>query len=71
MIRDILGSGGFPIHAQIGLILFVLLFAAIVFRTLSGRRDRFKYESEMPLEDGLAFSENKLKSKAPRSEDTT
>ena len=69
MIHDMLVAGGFSIYAQLGLVLFVALFAGIVLWTFAGQRDRFKYQSEMPLEDGAGVSDNELKTKLPRTED--
>jgi len=51
MIKDFITQTANSIYAQIGLILFVLLFAGILIWTYSGKKDRFKHASRLPLDD--------------------
>ncbi|MBU1637392.1 CcoQ/FixQ family Cbb3-type cytochrome c oxidase assembly chaperone [bacterium] len=52
MIRDFISQTSDAIFAQIGLIIFFLLFLGIVYWTYRGRKNRFDRERNLPLEDG-------------------
>ena len=54
MIQDIITQTANSIWAQIGLVISVLAFAAILVWTYVGKKDRFKRESRLPLEDDAA-----------------
>ena len=49
-----------PSLAQIGVVLFFLLFLGIVYWTYRGRKNRFEHERNLPLKDGTQESENNL-----------
>lgn len=51
MIRDFISQSSSAIYAQVGLVIFVLLFAAILFWTYKGHKNRFDHERNLPLED--------------------
>jgi cbb3-type cytochrome oxidase subunit 3 len=55
MIHDVL-TGAAGMGPRIGLVLFFLLFIAIVVWTYRGGKDRFRYESRLPLEDGTPLN---------------
>lgn len=51
-LSDIIGNAGLSIYAQIALVIFVVVFVAIivwVFRP--GTRERFRRDAMMPLDD--------------------
>lgn len=51
-LSDIIGHAGLSIYAQIALVIFVVVFVAIivwVFRP--GARERFRRDAMMPLDD--------------------
>jgi len=52
MIHDLISHEWSTVWAQVGLVIFVVVFAAIVIWTYRGHKDRFKRESELPLDDG-------------------
>lgn len=52
-LTDVVSHSGLAIYAEIALILFALVFAAIVVRVLSPKhRDEFEAARRLPLEDG-------------------
>ena len=52
-LTDVVSHSGLAIYAEIALILFALVFVAIVWRVLSPkRRDEFEAAGRLPLEDG-------------------
>lgn len=55
MIRDFVASLGNTTGSQIALIIFLLVFAGIVYWTLRGGRHRFDRVSRLPLEDNDTF----------------
>jgi cbb3-type cytochrome oxidase subunit 3 len=57
MIKDIIEHTASSIYAQVGLVIFVLLFSAITIWTYSGRKNRFDRASRLPLEDDAANQE--------------
>jgi len=63
MIKDFISQSGNAIFAQIGLVIFVLLFAAILIWTYKGRKDRFDHERHLPLEDGTNEQEASIQNK--------
>ena len=58
MIRDVIQYIGETTWPQIGLVLFMLLFAGLLVWTLAGRKDRFRHQSRLPLEDGSGDSDD-------------
>ncbi len=53
-LTDVVSHSGLAIYAEIALILFTLVFAAIVGRVLSPKhRDEFEAARRLPLEDGV------------------
>jgi len=58
VIHDILIDIRATIWPIIGLILFLLAFIGIIYWTYRGKRDRFKYESRLPLDDGTTTHDN-------------
>ena len=53
-LTDVVSHSGVAIYAEVALILFALVFAAIVARVLSpGHRDEFEAARRLPLEDGV------------------
>jgi cbb3-type cytochrome oxidase subunit 3 len=52
MIRDILRFAGETSWVQIGLVICLLAFLAIVVFTYMGRKNRYEHERHLPLEDG-------------------
>ncbi|MCB9365878.1 MAG: cbb3-type cytochrome c oxidase subunit 3 [Calditrichaeota bacterium] len=51
MIRDVMGNAGEAIWSIVALIIMFVSFAAILFWTFSGRKNRFEHEMNLPLED--------------------
>ena len=60
MIKDFITQTSDALFAQIGVVLFFLLFLGIVYWTYRGRKNRFEHERNLPLEDGTQESENNL-----------
>jgi cbb3-type cytochrome oxidase subunit 3 len=60
MIKDFISQSGNAIFAQIGLVIFVLLFAAILIWTLRGHKNRFDHERNLPLEDDMRKQETSI-----------
>lgn len=56
MISDVLGFVGATLWARVGLLLFFLLFIAIVIWTYRGGRDRFRHQSHLPFDEGADAS---------------
>jgi cbb3-type cytochrome oxidase subunit 3 len=61
MIPDAVSHAA-SIWPRIGLILFFLLFVAIVIWTYRGRKDRFAYVSQLPLDDQESLSNRQAES---------
>jgi cbb3-type cytochrome oxidase subunit 3 len=54
-LSDIMGHSGLAAYAEIGLVLFLIAFAAIVVRTMwPSRRGELDRASRLPLENGDA-----------------
>lgn len=52
-LTDVMSHSGLAIYAEIALVLFALVFVAIVGRVLSPKhRDEFEAARRLPLEDG-------------------
>lgn len=50
MIKDVLATAANSFWPQLSLIIFVVCFAGILIWALTGKKDRFKHESELPLD---------------------
>lgn len=57
MRRDVMENAGLAIFAEIGLIIFVLTFAAIFLAAMFMRREKVDYLSNLPLEEGMENEE--------------
>lgn len=57
MIRDVMQSSGLAIYAEVGLILFILAFVAMLARAMFMRRSDADAVSQIPLDDAPAQSE--------------
>lgn len=51
-LSDIMGNSGLALFAEIALILFVVVFVAIVIRIFTARRSDMDRNARLPLEDG-------------------
>lgn len=51
-LSDIMGDSGLTLYAEIALILFLVVFVAIVIRVLAARRSEMDRNARLPLEDG-------------------
>jgi cbb3-type cytochrome oxidase subunit 3 len=54
MIKDVLTYAANSIWPQISLIIFVVCFIGILIWALTGKKERFRHESQLPLHDGTA-----------------
>jgi len=51
MLRDLINNTGTTIWSVISLLAMVLAFAAVLYWTFSGKKDRFDAETRLPLDD--------------------
>ncbi len=51
MIKDVLTFAADSFWPQISLIVFLICFGAILIWTYAGRKDRFRHDANLPLED--------------------
>lgn len=51
-LSDIMAHSGLSIYAEIALILFLVVFVAIVIRTFTARRAEMDRNARLPLDDG-------------------
>ncbi len=51
-LSDIMGNSGLALYAEIALVLFLVVFAAIVIRVFTARRSEMDRHARLPLEDG-------------------
>ncbi len=54
MIQDVITWSVNSVWPVLSLILFLLCFLAIFFWTYRGRKDRFRREAALPLDDGTS-----------------
>lgn len=54
MFKDVLRHADLSMYAEVGLVIFTLVFVAILIQTLVARKADVKRWSELPLEDGTA-----------------
>ncbi len=52
MRRDIMENAGLTFFAEIGILLFVVVFAAILIRTLLMKKENVDHAKSLPLESG-------------------
>jgi len=57
MIQDVITRAANSLWPQISLLIFVLCFVAVLIWTYSGRKDRFREQAALPLNDPTS-SEN-------------
>jgi len=50
-LSDIMGNSGLAIFAEIALVLFIVVFVAIVIRLFAARRSDMDRHARLPLED--------------------
>ena len=51
-LSDIMGNSGLALYAEIALVLFLVVFVAIVIRIFATRRSDMDRHARLPLEDG-------------------
>ena len=51
-LSDIMGNSGLAIYAEIALVLFVIVFVAVVVRIFTARRSDMDRNARLPLDDG-------------------
>ena len=51
-LSDIMGNSGLTLYAEIALILFLVVFVAIVIRVFATRRSDMDRNARLPLDDG-------------------
>ncbi len=51
MLRDMLTNAGSSVWSIVSLIVLFVAFAAVLYWTFSGKKNRFESESNLPLED--------------------
>ncbi|MEK7314719.1 MAG: hypothetical protein AAB011_00930 [Candidatus Eisenbacteria bacterium] len=51
-LSDIMGNSGMALYAEIALILFLVVFVAVVVRVFATRRSEMDRHARLPLEDG-------------------
>ncbi|NUO19777.1 cbb3-type cytochrome c oxidase subunit 3 [bacterium] len=51
MLRDMITNAGSNIWSIISLIIMFVAFAAVIWWTFSGKKNRFETESHLPLQD--------------------
>lgn len=51
-LSDIMGNSGLVLYAEIALVLFLVVFVAIVVRILATRRSDMDRHARLPLDDG-------------------
>lgn len=52
MRKDIMENAGLTLFAEIGVILFVVVFALILLRTIFMSKEKVKYAGNLPLDGG-------------------
>jgi cbb3-type cytochrome oxidase subunit 3 len=57
MIQDVIARAASSLWPQISLLIFVLCFVGVLIWTYSGRKDRFRKQAALPLNDYMT-SEN-------------
>ena len=67
MIHDVVSCLGSALWPVIGLLLFFFVFIAIIIWTYRGRKDRFAYESRLPLDDGATIENHVTGKSAPET----
>jgi FtsZ-interacting cell division protein ZipA len=60
MRRDVMENAGLEIFAEIGLIIFVIVFIAILLTAIFMRREKVEYLSNLPLSEGTERSEEEV-----------
>lgn len=50
-LSDIMGRAGLAVYAEIALVLFLIVFVAVVIRIFTARRADMDRRARMPLED--------------------
>jgi hypothetical protein len=50
-ISDVVGASGLALYAEIALLIFVAVFAAVAVRTLLSRRGGYDHLAALPLDD--------------------
>lgn len=50
-LSDIMGRAGLSVYAEIALVLFLIVFVAVVIRIFTARRADMDRRARMPLED--------------------
>ena len=59
-LSEFMSAAGLSIYPQIGLVIFVLIFAAVVVRMCTRRRsDRHEAWAMLPLDDGKLVTEGR------------
>ncbi|HEY6572451.1 MAG TPA: hypothetical protein VI198_03960 [Candidatus Eisenbacteria bacterium] len=51
-LSDIMGNSGLALYAVIAMILFILVFVAVVIRIFATRRSDMDRNARLPLDDG-------------------
>ena len=51
MIQDVITRAADSLWSQISLVIFVLCFVGVMIWTYSGRKDRFREQAALPLND--------------------
>jgi hypothetical protein len=59
MFKDVLNHANLTIYAEIGLVIFTVVFVAVIVRTLMAKRADVKRWSEIPLDDGQPTREQR------------
>jgi cbb3-type cytochrome oxidase subunit 3 len=59
MIQDVITRAANSVWPLISLLIFVLCFVGVMIWTYSGRKDRFREQAALPLNDHLS-SENEM-----------
>jgi cbb3-type cytochrome oxidase subunit 3 len=53
MIRDVMEEAGLEFFAEVGLIIFFVVFVLVTVRVLLMRKDRIEHAKNLPLEDDV------------------